>query len=228
MTAPGTTSVSPWRERDFRLVWAGGFINNAGDWLLLVALPVFVFVETGSGSATAILFVVELLAALVLGPVGGSLVDRWDLKRTLIVTNVLQAVTLLPLLMVNADRIWPAYVVVAAQAMLTQINDPASLALLPRVVSSDQLTVANAANSTSASLARSIGSPLGGLAVGLGGIGTVVAVDAASFVLVAVAMTFVHADTRSVTVDEHGGEPVDVGVVAGLKAIQRHPSLFGG
>jgi len=47
-----------------------------GDWLLLVALPVYVFIESGSGSATAILFVVELVAALVLGPVGGSLVDR--------------------------------------------------------------------------------------------------------------------------------------------------------
>jgi Na+/melibiose symporter-like transporter len=217
--------VSPWRQRDFRLVWAGGFVNNTGDWLLLVALPVFVFVESRSGSATAILFVVELLAALLLGPVGGSLVDRWDLKRTLIVTNLLQAVTLLPLLTVNGDRIWPAYLVVAAQAMLTQINDPAALALLPRVVSADQLTTANAANSTSASLARLIGSPLGGLAVGLGGIGTVVAVDAASFLLVALAMGFVGADTRSITVDEGTGETIEVGVVAGLRAIERVRSL---
>ena len=32
--------VSPWRGRDFRLVWGGGFVNDVGDWLLLVALPV--------------------------------------------------------------------------------------------------------------------------------------------------------------------------------------------
>ena len=91
-----TEGPSPWRTRDFRLVWGGGFVNDMGDWLLLVALPVYVFIESGSGSATAILFVVELVAALVLGPIGGSLVDRWDLRRTLIATNLAQAVTLDP------------------------------------------------------------------------------------------------------------------------------------
>ena len=179
---------SPWRSRDFRLVWSGGFVNNVGDWLLLVALPVYVFIESGSGSATAILFVVELVAALVLGPIGGSLVDRWDLRRTMIATNIAQAVTLAPLLAVTGDRIWPAYLVVGAQAMLTQINNPASMALLPRVVSPGQLTVANAANSTSMSLARLIGSPLGGLAVGLGGIEAVVVIDSISFLVVALAV----------------------------------------
>ena len=104
----GATALSPWRTRDFRLVWGGGFVNDVGDWLLMVALPVYVFIKSGSGSATAILFVVDLVAALVLGPVGGSLVDRWDLRRTLIATNLAQAVTLVPLLAVNADRIWPA------------------------------------------------------------------------------------------------------------------------
>lgn len=39
----------PWRSRDFRLIWAGGLVNDTGDWLLSVALPVYVLTETGSG-----------------------------------------------------------------------------------------------------------------------------------------------------------------------------------
>ena len=222
---PTGASPSPWRTRDFRLVWAGGLVNDMGDWLLLVALPLYVFLESNSGSATALLFVVELAAALLLGPVGGSLVDRWDLRRTLVVTNLAQAVTLLPLLAVTADRIWPAYLVVGAQAMLTQINNPASVASLPRVVDPDQLTVANAANSMSASLARLIGSPLGGVAVGIGGIEAVVAIDGLSFLAVAVAMAFVRSDTRPITTDRHSGEQVDGGVRAGLRAIWRQPVI---
>lgn len=218
-------AVSPWRTRDFRLVWGGGFVNDVGDWLLLVALPVYVFIQSGSGSATAILFVVELVAALVLGPVGGSLVDRWDLRRTLIATNLAQAVTLAPLLAVTGDRIWPAYLVVGAQALLTQVNNPASAALLPRVVAPDQLTVANAANSTSASLARLIGSPLGGLAVGLGGIGTVVLIDGLSFIAVAIATAMVRADTSPIVSDATTGEDVTPGVRAGVLAIRGHRSL---
>ncbi len=206
-------------------MWGGGFVNDIGDWLLLVALPVYVFIQSGSGSATAILFVVELVAALVLGPVGGSLVDRWDLRRTLIATNLAQAVTLAPLLAVTGDRIWPAYLVVGAQALLTQVNNPASAALLPRVVPPDQLTVANAANSTSASLARLIGSPLGGLAVGLGGIGTVVLIDGLSFIAVAIATAFVRADTAPITSDATTGAEVTPGVRAGVSAIRAHRSL---
>jgi MFS family permease len=217
--------VSPWRTRDFRLVWGGGLVNDMGDWLLLVALPVYVFIESGSGSATAILFVVELVAALVLGPIGGSLVDRWDLRRTLIATNLAQAITLVPLLAVTGDRIWPAYLVVGAQALLTQINNPASMALLPRVVSPDQLTVANAANSTSAGLARLIGSPLGGLAVGLGGIEAVVVIDGLTFLIVALAIAFVRADTAPITTDADTGEEVTTGVRAGVRAVWAHRSL---
>jgi predicted MFS family arabinose efflux permease len=216
---------SPWRTRDFRLVWAGGFVNDVGDWLLLVALPVYVFIKSGSGEATAILFVVELVAALMLGPVGGSLVDRWDLRRTLIATNVAQAITLLPLLAVTGTRIWPAYLVVGAQAMLTQINNPASVALLPRVVTPDQLTVANAANSTSSSLARLIGSPLGGLAVGLGGIGAVVVIDAVTFLAVAIATALVRTDTSPITTDHDTGDVVARGVRAGLRAIRAQHRL---
>jgi MFS family permease len=219
------TRPSPWRTRDFRLVWSGGFVNDVGDWLLLVALPVYVFVESGSGSATALLFVVELVAALVLGPVGGSLVDRWDLRRTLIATNLAQAAALLPLLAVTGDRIWPAYLVVGMQAMLTQINNPASIAVVPRVVGPDQLTVANAANSMSSSLARLIGSPLGGVVVGVAGIEAVVVVDGLTFLAVALAMAFVRSDTSPITVDRATGDEVDAGVRAGLRTVFHRPPI---
>ena len=187
--------MSPWRQRDFRIVWAGGLVNDIGDWLLRVALPVFVFTETGSGASTAVVFAVELLAALVAGSFGGALVDRLDLKRVLVVTNVLQAVALLPLLAVSADRVWPAYVVAAVQAALASVNDPAKVALLPRLVPREQLTVANAANATSASLARLVGAPLGGVVVAIGGLVPVMAVDGLTFLAVAGATTLVRADT---------------------------------
>ena len=84
-------SGSLWRNRDFLLVLGGGFVNNVGDWLLAVALPAFVYIETGSGRATATIVVTELVMGIVFGPYGGSLADRWDLRRTIIATNVAQA-----------------------------------------------------------------------------------------------------------------------------------------
>jgi predicted MFS family arabinose efflux permease len=217
--------VSPWRSRDFRLVWGGGLVNDIGDWLLLVALPVFVFTETGSGTSTATLFVIELIVAVVLGPVGGSLVDRWDLRRTLVATNAVQAIALLPLLAVTPDRIWPAFVVAGVQSALVQLNNPATVALLPRLVAADQLVVANAAASTTRSLARLIGSPLGGVAVALGGLEAVVAIDGVTFVAVAIAIAFVRADTSPLSRTKGSDAGARAGLRAGLWSIWRHRRL---
>ena len=179
-------AVSVWRNRDFWLVLGGGFVNNVGDWLLAVALPAFVYVETESGGLTATIVIIELAVGVIFGPYGGALVDRWDLRRTVVATNLLQALTLLPLLTVTPDRIWPAFVVAGVQGLLRQVNDPASFALVPRIVEADQLVKANSANTAADAIARLIGSPLGGIAVALGGLTTVVVVDAVTFLTVAV------------------------------------------
>jgi hypothetical protein len=69
-------SPSPLRRRGFALLWSGGLVSDLGDWTLLVGLPVFVFQLTGSALTTSTIFVAELIPALVVGQVGGVLVDR--------------------------------------------------------------------------------------------------------------------------------------------------------
>jgi predicted MFS family arabinose efflux permease len=221
-----TAVPSPWRNLDFRLAWAGGLVNDTGDWVLLVGLPVYVFSETGSGTSTAIVFVCELVVAVLFGALGGSLVDRWNLRRCLIATNLAQAVMLLPLLAVRPDRVWPAYLAIAGQALLTQLNNPANVALIPRVVSRDQLTKANAALAASTSLARLVGAPLGGLLVAVSGLRAVVLVDLVSFLAVAVAITFVRADTDPVPHDDAANEDPHP-IRTGLREINRRPVLRG-
>jgi predicted MFS family arabinose efflux permease len=221
-----TDSPSVWRGRDFRLAWAGGLVNDTGDWVLMVGLPVYVFTETGSGTSTAIVFLCELVVAALFGALGGSLVDRWNLRRCLIATNLAQAAMLLPLLAVRPDRVWPAYVAVVGQALLTQLNNPANVALIPRVVSREQLTSANAALAASTSLARLVGAPLGGLLVAVSGLRAIVLVDLVSFLAVALAITFVRADTDPVA---HADGDVDDPhpIRTGLKEINRRPVLRG-
>lgn len=213
-----------WASRDFRIAWTAGLVNNTGDWALLVGLPVFVFTETGSGTTTAVLFVVEMLVAAALGPIGGALVDRWDLRRTLLATNLAQAAALVPLLAVDADRVWPAYVVVLAQSVLRQLNDPANIALVPRLVDPAQLTQANAAIGAGASIARLAGAPLGGLAVAVAGLEGIVVIDAVSFLGIAALVTFLRTPTGPLAGD---AEQPPAGVRAGLATIASHPVLRG-
>jgi predicted MFS family arabinose efflux permease len=226
--SPSEHRDSPWRNREFRLVWGGGLINDVGDWLLMVALPLYVFTETNSGLTTALLFLVELTPAALLGTVAGSLVDRWDLRRTLITTNLLQAVALLPLLAVTPQRIWPAFVVAGVQSVLTRVNNPANTALLPRLVRADQLVAANSAIAIGENLARLIGSPLGGIIVEVSGLRGVVVADGVSFVIVALAVSRVRADAgraARTTVDVVATVPPPGGVRDGLRVIRRTPPL---
>jgi predicted MFS family arabinose efflux permease len=217
------------RNRDLVLVVGGGFVNEVGDWLLEIALPVYVYLETGSGLATAAVYVINLVIGVLLGPIGGGLVDRWPLRRTLVATNVVQAVALLPLLAVGDDRIWPVYLVTALQGIVQQVNDPASFSLLPRLVPPGQLVAANAVMSSSWSVARLVGAPLGGIAVAVGGLEAVLLADALTF-LVAAAATSLVSDRANVigTGDQPGGsegEEADRTIRAGLREIRRRPPV---
>jgi MFS family permease len=170
------------RRRDFGLLWAGGLISETGDWFLLIGLPVWVFQLTGSSLVTATVFLVGLLPGLVVGPLAGVLVDRWDRRRTLVAVSLAQAAFLLPLLAVDGrDRLWVVYLVMAVEAALGQLNDPARNALVPSLVPPGDLVGANALIGLTSNLARLTGSPLGGVLVDLAGLPGLVIGDAVSF-----------------------------------------------
>ena len=72
------SAKGPWRQRDFGLLWIGVLINDIGDWMLMVGLPVYVFHLSGSALVTSTVFVVELLPTVLFGQFAGVLVDRWN------------------------------------------------------------------------------------------------------------------------------------------------------
>jgi MFS family permease len=172
------------RRRDFGLLWAGGLISETGDWFLLVGLPIWVLQLTGSSLVTATVFLVGLLPGLVVGPLAGVLVDRWDRRRTLVAVSLAQAAFLLPLLAVDGrGDLWIVYAVMAVEASLGQLNDPARNALVPSLVEEGDLVGANALIGLNSNLARLAGSPLGGVLVEVAGLPGLVIGDAVSFLL---------------------------------------------
>jgi MFS family permease len=183
--APGNDPAtrSPLRRRSFALLWSGGLVNDLGDWMLLIALPVYVFQLTGSALVTSTVFVVELVPGLIAGQLAGVVVDRWDRRRILVVGGVLQAACLLPLLAVTPDRLWIVYLVAAVQSCFARLCAPAKAALVPSLVERDELTAANSLSAVGDNLARLVGSPLGGLALQVLGLPGVVVVDAITYVL---------------------------------------------
>jgi MFS family permease len=181
--------MSALRVADFRRLWLAGLVSDAGDWLLLVSLPIVVYRYTGSALGTATAFLAELVPPVLLAPVAGRVADRLDRVRTLRIASLAQAAMLAPLLLVSGKAGLPiVYAVIAVQAGLASVFDPTKKALLPTLVEREQLVAANSLIGLNENLGRLIGGPLGGLLLAVGGgLSTIVAVDAASFV-VAVAL----------------------------------------
>ena len=194
MTTAGTRLRSPLRDRDFALVWSSSLVSDTGDWLLMIALPLYVFAATGSALGASTVFLAELLPVLVFGPVLGMLVDRFDHRRTMIALNLAQGLALLPLLLASHERLWIVYLVAAVQAGLAAGLQPARQALLPRLVPSQQLGSANSLVAVSDNLARLVGSPLGGIVFATLGLGGVVVMDVASYLVSAVLLFLARID----------------------------------
>ena len=181
-----------------------------GDWLLAVGLAYSVYALTGSTLASAAALLSSFVPQVLVGSVAGVFVDRWDRKRTMVVTNLLLAVGLTPLLLVSgADWIWLVYVVLAVQSCVEVFFAPAEQAFLPNVVEDADLVAANGLNAQIRNLARLFGSGLGGVIAAAGGIRAIAVADAITFVLAALLVARIRTTGRAVvtSAEKASGDP---------------------
>ncbi|MFF5296728.1 MFS transporter [Paractinoplanes globisporus] len=180
------------RNRDYRLLLAANFVSFTGDWILGAGLAYQVYVLTGSTLASAAMVLASLLPKVTLGSFAGVLADRWDRRRTMIVCNLLLAVTLLPLLLVDHPGRAPiVYAVAAVQSALAVCFASAEAALVPALVPEKDLITANAMNGQARDVARLTGAALGGVLAATGGIRLITLADAATFAVAAALLTLI-------------------------------------
>ncbi|WP_033287531.1 MFS transporter [Amycolatopsis jejuensis] len=157
----------------FARLWVAAFFGETAEWMLQVALPVYLFVRTGSAVTTALSIVLGLLPAVVLSPVAGVIADRWDRRVVMALVCAGQAIAVLPLLAGDLP-VAMVYVVMAAQAGLASVFEPARNALVPELAGVEDVTPANGLMSVNGSVARLAGGWAGGALLGWGGLAQVI------------------------------------------------------
>src|SRR5215469_7693003 len=173
------------RNGSFGLLWAGQLLSNIGTWLLVVAVPVYVFHLTGSAPSTGLAFVAEVVPMVVLGPFAGVFVDRWNRRTTMVISSLLQAGSVSALVFfTRPSQFWILIAAVCAENAIGTFFAPAYLAVVPVVVGRGaDLDVASAWTSVSRGVTRIAGAPLGGALYAIIGFKMAVAADAATYVV---------------------------------------------
>jgi MFS family permease len=151
----------------FGALWSGQLISLFGDRVHQVAIAAIVFVVTDSPLAVALVFVAATLPNLLFGPIAGTLVDRWDHREVLVVSDILRAAVVVVMPIAATANIWLVYPLVFVLTTISIFFRPARVAILPRLVRDDELLTANSALWVGETIADVIGFPLAGLFVAL-------------------------------------------------------------
>ena len=213
-------------ERDFRYLWFAGLLSDAGDWMLLIALPIVVYGLTGSALGTSVAFLAELVPGIVLAPFAGRLADRADRRRVMLVVTVLQALSLLPLLLVKGHSgLAIVYAVIVVEASLATLFDPSKNALLPTLLRPETLVSGNSMIALNEGIGRLVGGPLGGLLLAAGHLRVIVIADAISFLAAAVLIGALRPAASSA---DRPPPPVDGAAARGFLAAIRSRAIRDG
>ncbi|MFI9009947.1 MFS transporter [Actinosynnema sp. NPDC053489] len=192
-----TTPLS--RNRDYRLLWVGQALSEAGSSASTIALPLLVLAMTGSAAASGLVLGTAAAAQLLAGLPAGALVDRWDRRRVMLVCEAVQALAvggLVAALWSDRAGVLLVVAVVVVLGVCRSLSEPAEDAALPALVPESQLSTAVALNAARGYLGQLAGTALGGLLFGLRR-WLPFAVEALAHVATFVALLFIRIPTRT-------------------------------
>jgi MFS family permease len=232
MTSPAAASIGSARFAalavpNYRRFIAGQGISLIGSWTETVAQGVLVLNMTGSALDLGIVAAIRYLPVLVLAPYAGVLVDRHDRRRTLLVTQTSLACLALGfgiVVLVGAQSLFLAMLVAVAFGILTSVDNPARMALIPELVGREALHSAVTLNSILANVGRGVGPLVAAALIGSVGVGWCFIANAASFALVIVLLL----SMRTSAIRSEGRAPRARGQVrAALRVVRADGQLLG-
>lgn len=209
-------------------MWIGEVISLFGDWFNLIASAALISSLTESGFAVGALFVVRMLAPFLVSPIAGVIADRFNRKRLLILADISRAVIVLGFLLVrDANQTWLLFTLTALQLAISGFFYPGRNALLPDIVSRNELGAANALSSATWSVMLAVGAAMGGVVAGAWGIYPAFVIDALTFMLSAFFISRIsYQPALSQTKTVQNLSAVQKQYVEGIRYLARHADIL--
>ncbi len=211
---------------DFRNLWAAGLVSYLGSMITYVAIPFQIKELTNSYLAVGIVGAIELVPLIVFGLYGGVLADSVNRKIMVWATEA-AALILVALLLANSalwePKVWVIYIAAGLFAVVDGLQRPSADAMLPRLVSHQDLPAATALMSLRWQLGLIVGPTVGGIIFATFSISAGFAVDMATYV---VALVFL-ARVRSMPSSKEAKKPSLAALFEGVKYAFSRQDLIG-
>lgn len=179
----------------FLTVWVGQFVSTLGSSLTAFAAAWWVFEQTGSATQFSLTVLFEVLPFVLLSPFAGVLIDRYDRRQVMILSDVVAAASsavLLGLLLFARLEVWHVYLATLCNSVAGVFQGPAYSASVSLLVPKALLGRANGLVQLSGASGRLVAPVAAGFLVSSLGLEGVIAVDLATFAVALSTLLVVH------------------------------------
>ncbi len=215
----------------FTVVWFGQLISLIGSGLTWFALSLWAWQETGTATALALVTVASFGPTVLLSPIAGALIDRWNRKLVMLLSDLaagLSTIVVLLLYLTGNLEIWHLYITGAFAGAFQAFQWPAYAAAITLMVSKAQYGRANGMMGLAES-ASGIAAPLlAGALIGVIGIKGVLLVDIVTFLVAIGLLLLVHIPQPATTAEGIAGRgSLWKESFFGFRYIRERPGLLG-
>lgn len=154
-----------WHNKNFVLLWSGSLISNFGYQMYIIAVPLLIYDLSRSALAMRMMRAIEFLPNIFIGILAGVFVDRFNRKRMMQWTSGIRVAAMAGIvyLLVSDDlSLWGLYILGFILSVASYTFGNAHHAVLPQIVTKEELTSANAKLSFINTLIQTVGPGVAG------------------------------------------------------------------
>ncbi|MBK5109360.1 MAG: MFS transporter [Anaerolineales bacterium] len=180
--------------RTFFVIWSGQLVSTIGSGLTGFALGVWIYQETGSVTMFALNMLAFAIPNLVVSPFAGALVDRYDRRWVMILSDTgagLATLSIAILYMTDNLAVWNIILATAFNSAFSTFQWPAYSAVTTLLVPKDQLGRAGGMVQIGEAISQLLAPAAAGALFVTTGLGGVIAIDFATYLFAVLTLLFV-------------------------------------
>lgn len=208
-------------NRNFSYLWASQILSQVTIYIMNFVLATRIYEKTGSTLAVSLLWIFFYLPSFFLGPFSGYFVDIWSRKKTLLLTNILEAIIIFMFLFVR-NKIYLFYPMVFLYSLVDQFYYPAEAASLPWLVKKKNLPFANSLFVITSQCSLILGIGLSGVLMHLFGMENPIVLSVIFLFLAALAVNFLPKEQKILSQKKYNFSNFLVQIKIGYKFIQKN------